>query len=229
MSDPLPALLQPPAHVDLRETQQRGVRLVCKRALDLVLASVALGVAGPVILLAAAAVRLTSPGPAVHRQVRVGRGGSPFTLYKLRSMVVDADPLLHQAYMHELLRSATQPATGTFKLEDDPRVTRVGRWLRRTSIDELPQLWNVLRGEMSLVGPRPDLPYDLADYEDWHWRRFSVLPGISGLWQVSGRCCLPPREMLRLDVEYAETWSLRGDIRILLRTVPAVITRVGAG
>jgi lipopolysaccharide/colanic/teichoic acid biosynthesis glycosyltransferase len=115
-----------------------------------------------------------------------------------------------------------------YKLEHDPRVTRVGRLLRRTSIDELPQLFNVLRGEMSLVGPRPEIAYALPEYEDWHWRRFSVLPGMTGLWQVSGRGCLPPREMLRLDVQYADTWSLGRDLSILLRTIPAVVGERGS-
>jgi lipopolysaccharide/colanic/teichoic acid biosynthesis glycosyltransferase len=217
-----------PPPVDLGPSLQRGIRLAAKRALDLVLASLALIVTGPIVIVAAIAVRLTSPGPALYRQVRVGRYGRAFTLYKLRSMVVDADPAVHQAYMHALLSLPPDEVASLYKLEDDPRVTPLGRWLRRTSIDELPQLLNVLRGDMSLVGPRPDLPYDLPDYETWQWRRLSVLPGITGLWQVSGRCCLSPREMLRLDVEYADGWTLRGDVMILLRTVPTVLARVGA-
>ncbi|HSL56953.1 MAG TPA: sugar transferase [Acidimicrobiales bacterium] len=209
-------------------TRQRGPALVAKRTIDVLVAASLLVLCAPVLFLAAIAVRATSPGPALYRGTRVGRFGERFTVYKLRSMVADADPAIHAAYVHELSCGRGVESDGLYKLHDDPRITPVGRWLRRTSLDELPQLVNVLKGDMSLVGPRPECEYDLADYESWHWRRFSVLPGMTGLWQVSGRGCLPPPEMLRLDVEYADTWSLRQDLSILLRTVPAVLTERGS-
>lgn len=211
---------------------QRGVAGVVKRTMDVVVASVLLVLLLPVLLAAAVAIRLDSPGPALYRGVRIGRGGIRFTAFKLRSMRTDTDDRVHEQYLREALHGdARRHGIGQhqlYKLANDTRVTRVGAFLRKTSIDEIPQLLNVLQGHMSLVGPRPEVPYALAEYEPGQLRRFDVLPGLTGLWQVSGRSALTPREMIELDVRYADTWSLWLDLKILLRTPWAVIGRSGA-
>jgi len=143
-------------------------------------------------------------------------------------MRADADPSVHAAYLRELLQGRTTATDGIFKVPSDPRITRIGAFLRKSSLDELPQLANVLRGEMSLVGPRPEVPYALTDYEPWMYRRFEVTPGITGLWQVRGRGRIGLRDMLRLDVEYAEACDLALDLEILVRTLPAVVRTTGA-
>lgn len=216
--------------------RQTGGYARIKRSLDKVIALCLLPIMFPLFLIIAVAIKLDSRGPILYRGQRVGHLARCFSMLKFRSMVYDADPSLHQEYVRQLMRSANPceetanslaaPGHATngsgvhFKLPDDPRITRVGRLLRATSLDELPQLINVLRGEMSLVGPRPEVPYALAEYQPWQWQRFQVLPGVTGLWQVSGRSKLPPAEMLRLDVEYAERCSLWLDFTILLRTIP---------
>lgn len=209
---------------------QRGVRLLLKRLMDVVIAVLLLPFAGPVVLVAALFVRLTSSGPAFYRSQRVGRAEKPITVLKLRTMWVDADDAPHREYVASLLTaSPSRPAVGDLhKLTDDPRITRVGRFLRRTSLDELPQLFNVLGGQMSLVGPRPDVPYAVEHYEPWQMERLDVLPGMTGLWQVSGRGSLSPQEMLKLDVDYVRSWSLRLDLKILVGTIGAVVRQVGA-
>ena len=197
-----------------------------KRALDLMIAAVLLLGLVPLFALVAIAIRFDGPGPIFYRGERLGRYGSRFSVVKFRSMRADADPNSHCAFLRSLMQQGT---TCTFyKVPDDPRITRVGAILRKTSLDELPQLWNVLRGEMSLVGPRPDVPYAVAEYSDWIHRRLLVKPGITGLWQVSGRSRLSPLEMYRLDVAYVAAASLAFDLRILLRTIPVVLTRDGA-
>jgi lipopolysaccharide/colanic/teichoic acid biosynthesis glycosyltransferase len=198
--------------------------------MDVVIALLLLPLAVPVVLVAAMVVRLTSSGPAFFRGQRVGRNGMPITVLKLRTMWVDADDAPHREYVARLLEeSPGRPAVGVpYKLTDDARITRVGRFLRRTSLDELPQLFNVLGGQMSLVGPRPDVPYAVEHYEPWQTERLDVLPGMTGLWQVSGRGSLSPQEMLKLDVEYVRSWSLRLDLRILIGTVGTVVRQVGA-
>jgi lipopolysaccharide/colanic/teichoic acid biosynthesis glycosyltransferase len=193
-----------------------------KRALDLVLGSVALALALPVIVVAAVAIKLDSRGPVFHRSVRVGRGGRPFTFLKLRSMRVGAEEL------RGLLLHLNQAQGPAFKLHNDPRVTRVGRVLRKMSIDELPQLWHVLEGKMSLVGPRPPFPEEVEKYEPWMLRRLSVRPGLTCLWQVKGRSDLSFEEWMRLDLEYVDRCSLALDLRILVLTVPAVLLARGA-
>ncbi len=191
-----------------------------KRAVDVVLAAIALALTAPLLLLAILAIRLESRGPAIFRQERAGWRGQPFRMLKLRTMVADASAL--EARLMRRDRTF-------FKLSNDPRVTRVGRLLRRTSIDELPQLINVLRGEMSLVGPRPLLLTDLRNFPDSaHRVRFAMLPGITGLWQVSGRSSTTDAERLRLDRDYVQNWSLWLDLRILLKTLPAVVSSRGA-
>lgn len=205
--------------------RQTGARLAAKRLLDATVAVVVLVVTSPILLVVAVAVRLDSPGPALYRGERVGFGARSFTMYKFRSMVTDADPGVHRALVSQRNDPARASADGGLhKVVDDPRVTRIGRILRRTSIDELPQLFNVLRGDMSLVGPRPDVPYALDQYHPRHWRRFSVMPGMTGLWQVSGRSELSAMQMLDLDVRYADEWTLWLDLVLLVKTVSVVAT-----
>ena len=196
-----------------------------KRLVDVTLSLMLIVVVSPLLLLLWCLVRLTSSGPAFFRQERVGRNMRSFTMLKLRTMYVDNHDQIHRNYVTHLL-SADEPTAagdnGLFKLDQDPRVTPLGAWLRRTSLDELPQLFNVLRGEMSLVGPRPVLPWEAELFEERYRRRFLVKPGISGLWQVSGRSRLTMREALELDIEYTERQSLALDLSIILRTVPAI-------
>lgn len=198
------------------------------RVVDIVIASAGLAVTAPVLALAAVAIKLEDRGPALFRQRRYGRDQQPFTMLKLRTMTVGASSALHEAYIAELM-AGPQPATDgeLYKLTEDPRVTRVGRWLRRLSLDEVPQLINVLLGDMAVVGPRPGLAYELEHYAPEHFDRFTVRPGLTGLWQVSGRSKLGFREMLDLDVEYTRRRSVSLDLLIILRT-PLAIARPAA-
>ena len=193
-----------------------------KRALDLALGSIAFAAAAPVMALAAIAIKLDSPGPVFHRAVRCGRGGRTFTFLKLRSMRVGAEEL------RGLLLHLNQAEGPAFKLHNDPRVTRVGRWLRKLSLDELPQLLHVLRGHMSLVGPRPPFPEEVERYEPWMLRRLSVTPGLTCLWQIRGRSDLGFEEWMRLDLEYVDRQSFQLDLTILALTLPAVLSARGA-
>jgi exopolysaccharide biosynthesis polyprenyl glycosylphosphotransferase len=199
-----------------------GWRRVVKGGIDCVAAALALLILSPVLLGIALAVRTSSPGPVFYRQERVGLNGRTFTMLKFRSMVVDADRQLG------LLQDANISDGLLFKLREDPRVTPVGRWLRRLSLDELPQLLNVLGGSMSLVGPRPPLPVEVAQYDSSVSRRLLVKPGLTGLWQVSGRSDLPWEEAVRLDLRYVDNWSLAVDLLILWKTGRAVLSRSGA-
>jgi len=201
-----------------------------KRSLDLVLASVAVVLLAPLLLAICAAIKVDSPGPAIFRQRRVARYGGTFTCLKFRTMYCDADENVHRLAIKKLWagESRSRSPDAPYKLTGDSRVTRVGRWLRMTSLDELPQLFNVVRGEMSLVGPRPAIPYELEHYEVWHHERHNVRPGITGLWQVRGRGCLTPEDMLKLDVEYARTWSVWLDCKLIVLTIPSVLTARGA-
>lgn len=192
-----------------------------RRAIDLVLAGIALPILLPLLALLALAVRIDSPGAAFYTQLRTGRGGRRFRMFKLRTMVENADEL-KEKYAH--LNELSPP---DFKITDDPRVTRVGRFLRRTSLDELPQLLNVLRGDMSLVGPRPT-SFSADTYSLWHTARLEVQPGLTGLWQVSGRNELDFDERLRLDIAYIRNRSLRLDLLLILKTFGAVFTGRGA-
>jgi len=202
-----------------------GSQLVLKRVMDLLGAVVTGLVLSPVLLLVAFLVRLTSPGPVFFRQVRVGLGGDPFVCLKFRTMVADAE--LRQAALSDA--NIHDGGQRIFKMPDDPRLTPVGKFLRRSSLDELPQLWNVLKGEMSLVGPRPALPSEVLRYAPHHFVRFEVLPGITGPWQVGGRNAIRDFEdVVRLEAEYVRGWTLWRDIVILLRTVPAVMSMKGA-
>jgi exopolysaccharide biosynthesis polyprenyl glycosylphosphotransferase len=192
-----------------------------KRGMDLALSLAALVLTLPLMALIALAVKLGSPGPALFIQERVGRDGRRFRFYKFRTMDVDAE-----ARTDELRALSSDP--DWVLLDHDPRVTSVGRWLRRTSLDELPQLWNVIRGDMSLVGPRPLMPADQAQVSEWGLRRLDLTPGITGLWQVLGRTTIPFAEMVKLDYLYVTNWSLWNDVRLLIRTLPAVLRRRGA-
>jgi lipopolysaccharide/colanic/teichoic acid biosynthesis glycosyltransferase len=193
-----------------------------KRLLDVVGSLVALVLTAPVLAFVALLIKLESPGPVLYRSTRIGRNGRPFTFFKLRSMVNGADR--HRHHLSHL-NEADGPV---FKICNDPRVTRIGRLLRTTSLDEIPQFLNVLNGEMSLVGPRPPIPEEVAQYEPWQMRRLEVRPGITCLWQISGRSRIGFQEWMRLDLEYIKHQSLALDLKILLRTVPAVLSREGA-
>lgn len=195
---------------------------IAKRMLDIVVATFGLVILSPVLLLVAALIVMTSPGPAIFRQTRCGKDGKPFTCYKFRTMVTDAE-IIRLQLLH--LNEVSGPV---FKIRKDPRVTTLGRWLRKTSLDELPQLINVLRGEMSLVGPRPALPEEVRRYSPEQRIRLLVKPGLTCLWQVSGRSNVPFEQWVRLDAEYVQRQNLWLDLQILLRTIPAVLTGHGA-
>lgn len=204
------------------ETQLSPWARLFKRGIDVLGSALGLLILSPLLAIVAVAIRLDSPGPVIFSQPRVGRDGRLFKVYKFRTMVKDADQIKDQ------VRHLNEAQGPMFKIRDDPRVTRMGRFLRRTSLDELPQFWNSLRGDMSLVGPRPALPDEVADYADWHRKRLATAPGITGLWQVSGRSDLPFDEMVLLDIYYIENWSPLLDLSILLRTLPSVLARSGA-
>jgi lipopolysaccharide/colanic/teichoic acid biosynthesis glycosyltransferase len=195
-----------------------------KRVLDVTLILLASPLLVPLMALIALVIRLVSPGPVLFRQERIGFRGQRFTCFKFRTMVVDADPALHQGHLQELLRS-DKPMV-KIDVKGDPRVIRFGRLLRASGLDELPQIFNVLRGEMSLVGPRPCTPYEFEQYLPWQKERFNAMPGLTGLWQVSGKNRTTFNEMIRLDIQYARTASLGLDLKIILKTVPALIMQM---
>jgi lipopolysaccharide/colanic/teichoic acid biosynthesis glycosyltransferase len=198
---------------------------VAKKVIDVCGSLTLTIILAPLLLVLCLLVRATSAGPALFRQERLGQNMRPFTMLKLRTMRADNDDSIHREYMTHMLSPGQNGAgrDGLFKLDCDPRVTPLGRWLRRSSLDELPQLFNVLRGDMSLVGPRPVLPWEAQLFGGEYQRRFQVKPGITGLWQVNGRSRLSMRQALELDVEYALRQSLMLDLIIILRTVPAVL------
>jgi exopolysaccharide biosynthesis polyprenyl glycosylphosphotransferase len=208
--------------VYLEPSQRLGWRAVAKRSFDVVVAATGLVLVAPLMAVAAVAIKITSPGPVLFRQERVGRSGRPFQVLKLRTMVVDAEDRLDEVL------DRNESDGPLFKLRDDPRITSAGRWLRKLSIDELPQLWNVVRGDMSLVGPRPALPREVAEWDDELFERLRVRPGITGMWQVSGRSDTGFAEYQRLDLFYVDNWSILIDIGILARTVPTVLSGRGA-
>ena len=203
-------------------TPTNELMLTVRRLLDMAGSFLLLAILSPLFLLIGFLIRLDSPGPAIYRQIRCGLNGRKFCFYKFRSMVEGAEDLKGNLTAHNVING---PA---FKMEKDPRITRVGRLLRETSLDELPQFFNVLRGDMSLVGPRPPLPEEVAQYKGWQRRRLSMKPGITGLWQVSGRNLIDFDQWMKLDLEYIDNWSLWLDVKILLRTIPAVLLRRGA-
>ena len=206
-----------------------------KRALDVCTALLALVLLAPLMLIIAAAIRLTSRGPIIYMQLRLGKNGVPFTFYKFRSMVANVDDRIHRDFVTRLIRARDEPAPAAskgpsaYKMKNDPRITRVGRLIRTTSIDELPQIFNVLKGDMSMVGPRPPIPYEAENYEPWHLRRIlTVRPGITGLWQVEGRSRVTFSEMVRMDLRYIRDCSPKLDLRIMLKTILVVIRCDGA-
>jgi lipopolysaccharide/colanic/teichoic acid biosynthesis glycosyltransferase len=207
---------------EVRPPVLEGINYALKRGLDLAGALLLMTLLAPLLIVVAALVKLTSSGPVLHRGLRPGMGERPFNCFKFRTMYEDAEA------EQERLEALNEQSGALFKLRDDPRVTPVGRTLRRLSIDELPQLLNVLRGEMSLVGPRPLTVRDFNKLEDWHRRRYLVMPGMTGLWQVSGRSDVGFDDLVRLDFLYIERWSPFLDIAIILRTIPAVLRRHGA-
>lgn len=200
-----------------------GRQLAWKRPLDLIAGGAAFLLLAPVMLAIAIVIRLDSPGPALFRQERVGHNGLVFRMWKFRSMYLRADDAPHRAAAEAWF--SAEPAPSGYKLRDDPRITMVGRLLRRTSLDELPQLLNVVRGEMSLVGPRPAIPYELAHYQPSYFERQAVKPGMTGLWQVLGRDRLPAPEMIALDLHYVRECSIMLDLKILAVTIPALLGR----
>jgi exopolysaccharide biosynthesis polyprenyl glycosylphosphotransferase len=206
----------------LRPPVFEGIDYALKRSFDLIVATVGLLIISPLLLVVALAIKVSSRGPVLYRSVRPGMAGRPFSCLKFRTMREHADQI--QADLEPL----NEKSGALFKIRNDPRLTRVGRALRRFSLDELPQLWNVVRGEMSLVGPRPLPMRDFERLEEWHKKRYLVLPGITGLWQVSGRSDLDFDDLVRLDFLYLEQWSVFLDLSILLKTIPAVISRRGA-
>jgi len=217
--------------VALVERRRVFTRLAC-RALDLIIASAVLLICLPILLAACALIRLESPGPAIFRQRRLGRDRRAFTVHKLRTMRLAADTQVHRNYIEDLISGSEQTHSDgerdLYKLANDDRVTRVGRVLRRTSLDELPQLFDVLRGPMSLVGPRPVIPYEAELYPADYNRRFAVKPGLTGLWQVSGRSECSYREMVALDISWAESYSVGSYISIVARTPKVLLHSRGA-
>jgi exopolysaccharide biosynthesis polyprenyl glycosylphosphotransferase len=206
-----------------RSTPDISWQLVAKRVMDIVGSAFGLLILGPFVMLPAAiAIKLNSPGPILFRQKRSGLHGRLFTMLKFRSMVSNAEMLRVE------LEAFNEMSGPVFKIKEDPRVTKAGRFLRKTSIDEFPQLWNVLMGDMSLVGPRPPIPTEVQQYDPWHRRRLSMKPGLTCLWQISGRNTVAFDQWMKLDLEYIDNWSLWLDIKILLRTIPVVLTGLGA-
>jgi len=203
-----------------------------KRAFDIVFTLLVAVLGMPFYLLIAALIKLTSEGPVLFLQERAGQDGRLFRFYKFRTMLVDNSDHQHRSFAEDfikgrLMNSGEEGDRRVFKLQNDPRVTSIGRFLRKTSLDELPQFINVLRGEMTLVGPRPPLSYELDHYKEWHRGRLAVKPGLTGLWQVSGRSTVPFDEMVMLDLYYIENWSLALDLKIILRTVPVMLFGLG--
>lgn len=226
----------PVLYPDLEKRDQaRKFLSAVKRAMDLVGSLTALVIFAPLFLAIAVAIKLTSKGPVFFRQQRIGQHGAPFVFLKFRSMCVNNDASKHKEYVRQMIagKAERHPSNGNgegvYKITSDSRVTRVGAFLRRTSLDELPQFINVLKGEMSLVGPRPPIPYEVEAYDLWHRRRLlEAKPGITGMWQVSGRCRIKFDDMVRLDLQYAQNWSPWLDVKILVRTPVAVVLGEGA-
>jgi len=222
--------------INLDESEEpRRVELALKRAVDILGAVVGLILFSPIMFVTSLAVKLTSPGPVIFTQNRFGKKGARFPFYKFRSMYWNVDHQIHREYVTSLIKGEHEKINQgdeeepLYKMKFDPRVTRIGRIIRKTSIDELPQFFNVLKGEMSLVGPRPPIPYEVEKYEPWHLRRIlEVKPGITGLWQIDGRSKTSFDDMVRLDLRYVQKWSLWLDIKILLKTIRAVLRPTGA-
>jgi len=204
-----------------------------KRVVDVLFSLFVLVFGLPFYLLIAALIKLTSEGPVLFEQERIGMDGMPFKFFKFRTMTVGNNDISHRDFAKDFIKGQTKGLVDdgkgrrVFKMPCDPRVTSIGKFLRRTSLDELPQFINVLKGEMTLVGPRPPLAYELPHYQEWHKKRLTVKPGLTGLWQVSGRSTVPFDEMVRLDIKYIENWSFLLDLKIILRTIPVMLFGLG--
>jgi exopolysaccharide biosynthesis polyprenyl glycosylphosphotransferase len=218
----------------LGEPALKGAGLVAKRIMDLVFSVLIIGVFAPLFLLIATLIKVLSPGPILFKQIRAGKDGRPFTFYKFRTMRHDIDDTLHREYAtnfiggKELRLKDERSDRKIYKMPNDPRITPIGRILRKTSLDELPQIFNVIKGDMSIVGPRPPIAYELTIYKEWHKRRLRAKPGITGLWQVSGRSSVPFHDMVLLDLYYINRWSLPLDLEIIVKTIPVVFSGKGA-
>lgn len=216
-----------------RKEESRKFALAVKRSMDVMGSAAALILTAPIMAAVAVAIKLTSKGPVLFKQERLGQYGKKFTVLKFRSMRTDCDAKIHEEYVSQFIAGQVDAVSDgekpVFKIQQDPRVTPIGRFLRKTSLDEFPQFWNVLKGEMSLVGPRPPVVYEYKSYELWHRRRvLEIKPGITGLWQVEGRSRTCFDEMVRLDLKYARAWSVWLDVKILLQTPGVVLTGEGA-
>jgi lipopolysaccharide/colanic/teichoic acid biosynthesis glycosyltransferase len=232
-----PSLPHAPSRVLEKGLQGKSPVVVgAKRGIDVAVSLFVLAFGLPFHFLLGLLVKLTSDGPVLFTQERVGQDGKPFRMYKFRTMVCDNNDELHRNFARDFINGKTNGGNGNggsggngnvFKIVNDPRVTSMGRFLRKTSLDELPQFLNVLKGEMSLVGPRPPLKYELDHYKEWHKQRLAVKPGLTGLWQVSGRSTVPFDEMVELDIFYIQNWSLLLDVKIILRTAPVMLRGFG--
>jgi len=218
---------------DIRIRRRKWWERLIKRGIDILSSLFVLIVGSPFLLAIALLIKITSKGPVFYTQERVGENGEKFILYKFRTMRADADDSIHREFTRKFIlgnfdkSSLDGSRTSVYKITNDPRVTAIGSFLRKTSLDELPQFINILKGEMTLVGPRPPLPYEYEYYEDWHKLRLKVKPGLTGLWQVSGRSSVPFNEMVMLDLYYIENWSLMLDLKIILRTIPVMFRGAG--
>lgn len=215
-------------------THYRGSQLLLKRAFDISISALMLILISPTMLILALIIKASSPGPVFFVQERLGRDGEPFRFYKFRSMKHKSGDAIHRQFAAMFINgdehgcAESNAGEKVFKLKKDPRVTPIGSFMRRTSLDELPQLFNILRGEMSLVGPRPPIAYEIENYLPWHMERLKAVPGLTGLWQVSGRSHVSFDEMVRLDVDYINNWSIWADVVILAKTLPVVLRGTGS-
>ena len=204
-----------------------------KRSTDIGMSLGVLVIGLPFFLAIALLIKLTSKGPVFFKQDRIGENGEVFAFFKFRTMRTDCDDSLHREFTRKFIQgrlpeaSLDESACGSYKMTDDPRITAVGSFLRKTSLDELPQFINILKGEMTIVGPRPPVPYEYECYDDWHKLRLKVRPGLTGLWQVNGRSAVPFHEMVMMDIYYIENWSLMLDFKIMLKTVPVMLAGTG--
>jgi exopolysaccharide biosynthesis polyprenyl glycosylphosphotransferase len=224
---------QPRLYIPADTTRYYGSSSKLKRAFDFLISLIALIVVSPLMLVIALVIKRTDKGPVFFVQERLGKDGRPFKFYKFRSMKHNSDDAIHRQFAAMFINgdedgcSATNDGEKLFKMKTDPRITPIGGWLRKTSLDELPQLFNILRGEMSLVGPRPPIAYEIENYQPWHMERLKAVPGLTGLWQVSGRSNVSFDDMVRMDVNYINQWSLWKDVGIILKTVPVVLRGTG--
>jgi lipopolysaccharide/colanic/teichoic acid biosynthesis glycosyltransferase len=222
--------LRPQLELRIGVPRDSALERFAKRAIDVVVSGLVVILGAPVFAVLAIMVKVSSPGPVLFRQTRLGRDGVPFTFYKFRTMQHKNDDSVHRSFCEGFIQGAPGDLSDSsvFKMVKDPRVTSIGVFLRRSSLDEIPQFYNVLRGEMSLVGPRPPICYEIEHYQDWHKDRLNVTPGLTGLWQVSGRSQVPFDEMVRLDLHYISHWSLSLDLKIMWKTLPVMIRGDGA-